>query len=202
MSFFDDTKNFGTMMLAVGLIAALISLIGIISELFSSDISVGDIVIAIGSLIYGVMIAGVGARVRNGEISQKIQILGWFVAVIGAGFIVVGLFDMAGLIIDNADNTASAIGGFIISLILGLITVWIAKKMMDGKTTTIDRVIWLLLLVIFVLMILASIIGMFSVFGGLIGILTAVASFLYVIIYLSLLVYLLSDDVKRELGMA
>jgi hypothetical protein len=203
MSFFDNPKNFGTAMLLAGLIAALVSLIGIISEALSSDVSVGLIIVAAGALIYGLMIAAVGQKIRVGEISQKIKILGSFIAVVGAGFIVKGFFSMIGETIDTPDDIGVAVAGFVISLILGIIAIYISRTITDGQTTTMDRVFWIVLLVIFIIMIIASLVGIVSFLdGGAIGILNAVASICNVVVYASLLVVLLSDDVKKELGMA
>ncbi|UAL08224.1 MAG: hypothetical protein KRP56_02970 [Candidatus Methanogranum gryphiswaldense] len=203
MSFFDNPKNFGTAMLLAGLIAALVSLIGIISEALSSDVSVGLIIVAVGALIYGLMIAAIGQKIRVGEISQKIKILGSFIAVVGAGFIVKGFFSMIGETVDNADDLGIAVVGFFVALILGIIAIYISRTITDGQTTTMDRVFWIVLLVIFVIMIIASLVGIFSILdGGAIGILNAVASICNVVVYASLLVVLLSDDVKKELGMA
>lgn len=203
MSFFDNPKNFGTAMLIAGLIAALVSLIGIISEALSSDVSVGLIIVAVGALIYGLMIAAIGQKIRVGEISQKIKILGSFIAVVGAGFIVKGFFSMIGVTVDNADDLGIAVAGFFVALILGIIAIYISRTITDGQTTTMDRIFWIILLVIFVIMIIASLIGILSVLDGeIIGALTAVASICNVVVYASLLVVLLSDDVKKELGMA
>lgn len=203
MSFFDNPKNFGTAMLLAGLISALVSLIGIITEALDSDRDIGLIVISAGVLIYGLMIAAVGQKIRVGEISQRIKILGSFIAVVGAGFIVKGFFSMIGESLDS--DLAGGVVIFFISLILGIVAMYISRTITDGQTTTMDRVFWIILMVIFVIMIILSIAEMVSAFDGdsvAIGILNAIAGLCNVIVYVSLVVVLMSDDVKKELGMA
>jgi len=203
MSFFDNPKNFGTAMLLAGLISALVSLIGIITEALDSDRDVGLIVISVGVLIYGLMIAAVGQKIRVGEISQRIKILGGFIAVVGAGFIVKGFFSMVGETLDS--HLAGGVVIFFISLILGILAMYISRTITDGQTTTMDRVFWIVLMVIFVIMIILSIAEMVSAFDGesvAIGVLNAIAGLCNVIVYVSLVVVLMSDDVKKELGMA
>ncbi len=203
MSFFDNPKNFGTAMLLAGLISALVSLIGIITEALDSDRDIGLIVISAGVLIYGLMIAAVGQKIRVGEISQRIKILGSFIAVVGAGFIVKGFFSMIGESLDS--DLAGGVVIFFISLILGIVAMYISRTITDGQTTTMDRVFWIILMVIFVIMIILSIAEMISAFDGesvAIGILNAIAGLCNVIVYVSLVVVLMSADVKKELGMA
>lgn len=203
MSFFDNPKNFGTAMLLAGLISALVSLIGIITEALDSDRDIGLIVISAGVLIYGLMIAAVGQKIRVGEISQRIKILGSFIAVVGAGFIVKGFFSMIGESLDS--DLAGGVVFFFISLILGIVAMYISRTITDGQTTTMDRVFWIILMVIFVIMIILSIAEMISAFDGesvAIGILNAIAGLCNVIVYVSLVVVLMTDDVKKELGMA
>jgi hypothetical protein len=203
MSFFDNPKNFGTAMLLAGLISALVSLVGIITEALDSDRDIGLIVISAGVLIYGLMIAAVGQKIRVGEISQRIKILGSFIAVVGAGFIVKGFFSMVGETLDS--DLAGGVVIFFISLILGIVAMYISRTITDGQTTTMDRVFWIILMVIFVIMIILSIAEMISAFDGesvAIGVLNAIAGLCNVIVYVSLVVVLMSDDVKKELGMA
>lgn len=199
MSFFDSTKNFGTAMLIAGLIAALLSIAAIVLEALSDDgVNLGFIVGSIGDVIYGLMIAGMGVKVRNGEISKKIELLGQFIMVVGAGFFVTSLFGGIGQALNSA--IVDGVVTIIIGIVVAFIVTWIAKKIMDGNATTLDKIIWVLLLVIFVIMILASLFGILAVLGGIMGILAAIASLCYVIVYIFLLITLVSDEVKKEMG--
>lgn len=199
MSFFDDTNNFGKVLTIAGLIMALASLASIIVAAVD-HYGAGYIVSLVGTLIYGLMIAGVGRKVLSGEVSRKINVLGSFVAVVGAGFIVQGFFTMIGFIIWG-DASAGAVE-FIISLILGLITMYIAKTVTDGKTSTLDRLFWFLLLIIFAIMFILSLMGIFSGWSTIPGALEAISSLFLMLVYVFLILMLLSDDVKREMGMA
>ncbi len=199
MSFFDDTSNFGKVLTIAGLIMALASLVSLIYAAVY-DWGWDYIIVPVGTLIYGLMIAGVGRRVISGEISQKIDMVGSFVAIVGAGFIVQGFFSMIGAAAVGA--AGAGIGGFVISLILGVITIYIARSVVDGKVTTMDRFLWILLLVIFAVMFILSLIGIFSGWGSIPGALDAIASLFLMLVYAFLIMMLLSDDVKVEMGMA
>ncbi len=192
MSFFSDNKNFGLAMIIAGLVTALVAIISIFYPAFT----VGGAVTAIGSVIYGLMIMGVGSSTRKGEISQKLDILAKYVYVVGAGTIIMAVFSAAGMAINGGVvGLLAGIIAFIIALIIGLVIIWAGKKMTDGAVSTIDRIIWILLVLLFVISILGALV---QLFGGILGIILGICN---IIIFVFLLAALFDPEVKKAMGM-
>lgn len=197
MSFFNEPKTFGLAMFVVGILSVIAS---IVSVVLYDNVPASFVIATIGSVIYGLMIAGMGIKVKSGDISGNIAILGSFVSLVGAGYFITALFSGVGLIV------ASSIGVGIIAIIIGIIIafilIFISKKITDGVSTSLDKIIWILLLLIFAVLIIFNLItGFGNLFhGGAYSIIAGLANLCYVIVYAFLLFAVLSDDVKNEMG--
>lgn len=191
MSFLSDNKNFGLAMMVAGILMAIIAVVNIVLHF-----TLGVAITAVGSIIYGLMIVGVGSSTRKGEISQKLDILGKYVFVVGAGLIVTSLFAAIGVAVElGLVGVVAGIITVIISLIIGLIIIWISKKMTDGQVSTIDRVIWIILVIMFIISILGAIMQML---GGILAFLLGVCN---LVIFLFLLSAFFDPEVKKAMGM-
>ena len=191
MSFLSDNKNFGLAMMVAGILMAIIAVVNIVLHF-----TLGVAITAVGSIIYGLMIVGVGSSTRKGEISQKLDILGKYVFVVGAGLIVTSLFAAIGVAVEpGLVGVVAGIITVIISLIIGLIIIWISKKMTDGQVSTIDRVNWIILVIMFIISILGAIMQML---GGILAFLLGVCN---LVIFLFLLSALFDPEVKKAMGM-
>ena len=115
-------------------------------------------------------------------------ILGNIVKKAGIAALFIGAFGFIGGLI------AGIGAGAIVTAIVGLVFIWVANKMMDGKATTIDKIVWILLLVFSVLGILGSLMAIISI----VGILNGICG---LIIYLMVLLYTLDPEVKKQMGM-
>lgn len=202
MSFFDNPKNFGIAAIVIGAVSLISGLVAIVNGALADPIATGSVVAAVGTLIFGILILGVGIPVYKGEESNKLNILGLFVRVIGIATIVTYLFSGAGQIID--ESLATGVGWIIIGIIFGLILIWAAGKIVDGSADTMDKIIWILLLVAFAILTIVSLVGIFTPFltdGAILDqALLAILSLFEFILYAFLLVAVLSDDVKRAMG--
>lgn len=196
MSFFDNTKVAGWGLFIMGIlmiIAAILKIYdGATAEGGLSD-NVGLVIAGIGALIAAFIYFGFGNKVRKGEISEKIEVLGRFVITVGTAAIVIGLLGAIG----GALADAVSAWDNVLTLILGIIILWVGKKINDGKTTTFDKIIWIILVVIFVIEFLLSLAGIFGD-AGWINILTCI---LMAIIYLYMLAFCFDGDVRKKMGM-
>jgi hypothetical protein len=199
MSFFSETKNAGLAFMIVGILSILGGIIAVILGAMGYKVddatvfTIGGAVTAIGTIIYGVLYFGYGQKVRSGAISAKIEILAMFVALVGVGTIITGIFSAIGAAVDGTDLGA-VIVSVIISIILGLIILFISKKINDGKQTTGDKIIWILLLIIFAICIILAILEIITI----IGIITGIC---HLIIYVFMMILLLDNEVKSAMGM-
>ncbi len=195
MSFFDNPRNAGLAFMIVAIIQIVVGgiatiVLGAVSDDYNLTYCV---VIGIGEIICGALMLMYGMKVRSGVISAKIDILAQFVRIIGVVTIIGGIFGAIAPVAVGAD-LGTAIVSAIISIIIGLIIIFIGSKINDGKQTTGDKIIWVILLIAFILCILAAIIEMISIIGIINGICD-------LIIYIFMLLLLFDPEVKREMNM-
>ena len=192
MSFFDQPKNAGLAMIVVAIVEVIAAIINIVAAATADDgIDFNGIIVAIGLIITAVIYFKYGSQVRSGAISAKIDILASFVNVVGVISIVNGVFQ----IIAGVAGGAGLIGNGVINIIIGLIICFCGKKINDGKETTLDKIIWIILLVVFIIEILANIV---MLIGFPIGTLMGICG---IIIYVFMTLLLLDGDVKKAMGM-
>lgn len=203
MSFFDNPKNFGLAAIVIGAVSMLAGIIGIVKGVLADPIATGIVVAAVGTILYGVLILGVGLPVYKGEESDKLTILGMFVRFVGLATIVVGVFTGAGQIID--DSLAVGVTTIVIQAVLGLVLIWIAGRIVDGSVDTLDRIVWIILLVVFAILTVFALVGIFIPFFAELTVLDllveVVLSLCQFILYAFLLVSVLSNEVKSAMGM-
>lgn len=202
MSLLDKPKNFGLVAVIIGIVSLLAGIIAIVSEVFDDNIALGAIIAAIGTIIYGMLILGIGIPIYQGEDDNSLSILGKFVRVIGLATIAVGVFTGAGTIVDG--SLGAGISEIIVGLIFGLILVWAATKILDGSIDTVDKIIWIVLLIVFLVLTVFSLVGIITPFldGFSLSILfVAILSFCEFVLYGFLLFAVLSKDVKSAMGM-
>ena len=72
---------------------------------------------------------------------------------------------------------------------------WCASKIGDGKVEFVDKIIWLILVVIMVVCILISLFALLDFFLG------TIVAICDIIIYVFMLLLLLDGDVKSKMGM-
>ena len=173
----------------VQVIAAIANIV--VSATAEGGIYFAGIIIAIGLLITSVIYFKYGSSVRSGAISAKIDILASFVNVIGVIAIINGFFN----VIAGIAGASGYVGSGIIGIILGLVICYCGKKINDGKETTLDKILWIILLVIFVIEILANIV---MLIGFPIGTLMGICG---IIIYVFMTLLLLDGEVKKAMGM-
>ena len=186
MSFFDNPKNASMALM----ILAVIELIGAIVSVAVSvnPFELGNLLIGIGAVICAVLYFMFAKRVAT---MAKIDILANFIILFGLVSIIGGVF-----------TVVASIGSAIVGIIIGVIVILIGKRINDGQVDTFDKILWIVLMLLFILSFIGSL-GMFIGIGGeiidiLVGVLAAVSS-LVVSIFMILL--LLDPEVKQKMGM-
>lgn len=192
MSFFDDTKNVGLMMFIIAILNLVIALVQIADGATRDEETLkkaGFVIIGIGSLIAAFIFFKFGNGVRTGSVSGKLDVVAGFVTTVGIMTIVKGIFEIVG----GACINTNYLAGGIVELIFGLIVFYCGKRINDGKTTGFDNVLWILLVIIFFLLMLASLVYLA---GGLILIVKGICSF---IMYLCILSFMFDKEVKSAM---
>ncbi len=208
MSFFDDNKTLGTALIVIGAIQFILGVASLVGAL-TDGIDGPTAVAAIGPIIVAILYFAFGVKVRNAEITNKLDILATYVKLAGLGIIINAVF---GLWNSYEDATAAnkdvflALAGLAIAIIIGIIIIAIAGRINDGKKDNLDRVIWFILVILFALGVLAN---LFALVSAIIGIgnfsLVYLANMLITIANLIICIFmvclLFNKDVKEGMNM-
>lgn len=199
MAFFS-AKNAGLAFMILAVVEAIAAILMIVLSFMDIEdlkkySTAYFIIVAVGALIAACLYFTFGKKVRNGEVSNKIDILAQYVKIVGIVTIVGGICTAVAEAVGLDDvSFGAALGGAVISIILGLIIMFIASKINDGKQTTGDKIIWIILLVLFVLLIIAAVGEIITIIGAPVGICD-------LIIYVFMLTLLVDPEVKSEMNM-
>jgi len=201
-SFFDNTKTVGIAFLIVGIILIVSAIFSIAMGFIEVDAETkGDVkdwtlycvIGGIGSLICAALYTMFALKVFNGSMTAKIEILASYVRIVGLTVALGGIFDGVASIVGGQD-AAAALAGAIMAVVIGLIIMFIASKINDGKETVGDSIIWIILLIAFVILLVISVLEIITI----IGIIDGVA---HLIIALFMIAFLFDADVKKKMNM-
>ena len=203
-SFFDNTKIVGTAFLIVGIILVIDAILTIVLGFVDvSDDIRGDIetdkwlaycvIGGIGSLICAVLYTMFALKVYKGQISEKIVILEQYVRIVGVTTALGGVFNGIASIAGGED-VGVAIVAAIILVLIGLLIMFIASKINDGKQTTGDIIIWVILLIAFIIVLIGGVLSVFSLSGIVDGI-------AHILIALFMIAFLFDPEVKSKMNM-
>lgn len=201
MSFVDNQKLVGTAFTIIGIlfiIAALVQLVGAFSEEGWTNI-LGAVIAAIGAILAAILYFKYGNSVRKEELTGKLNILGSYVLVVGVTTVIVNIFAAIGGIIGKISFWDS-----LIMVILGIIVIWAGKKITDGKETAIDKILWIILTIVFLVLFVLNFVGIFGSFGSgeaLTIIISFITSVCYAVVFLFMLLYMFDGEVKKGMGM-
>ena len=192
MSFFDDTKNVGLMMFVIailGLIQAVLQIVNGATYDGETVKKVGYVIIGIGALVGAIIFFKFGNSVRTGSISGKLDVVAGFVQTVGYMTVVSSIFAIIGGALIGAEFAA----GGVVLLVFGAIVLYLGKKINDGKNTGADSVLWIILVIVFFIMMLASLAGLF---GNIFDIIDGICSF---VMYLCILLFMFDKEIKSAM---
>ncbi|MBR2093255.1 MAG: hypothetical protein IKM91_01355 [Candidatus Methanomethylophilaceae archaeon] len=205
MSFFKENRTAGIALMVLGAINLIVGLVALVTALTAGNIVVSAVVACIGPIIMAALYLRFGISVKNGGVPKKIDILAYFVRLAGLSEIIIAVFNLWYAI--ETSGAAVAIGAVIISVIIGLIILFIAGRINDGRQDTGDKIIWIILVVLFAI---SAVLDVLAVIGFITdgnfafdlktisALIVPIASF---IIDVFMLLLLFDSDVKREMNM-
>lgn len=190
-------KNAGIAFMVVGVLTILggiltiaIPILGL--EGFEDYDTIYFVILAVGEFISGALYFVYGKKANDGTISKKIDILAYFVRVVGVTAIISGVFSTVAAMYPELD-IGTFFAGAISSIVIGLILILAATKVNDNKKSLVDKIIWTILLIAFLSLFLISlmeVIGVDNVVAGAIGILT----------YVYMIILLFDPEVEIAMG--
>lgn len=194
MSFFDKTETVGWMIIVIGILGvvrALLSVVGAVNGDYASNEKIGSIVTAVGYLLAAVILFVFGNKVRVGAISSKIDVVAGYVQTMGLMTLISGIFLIIGGAIVGSDLGSVMVSGGVVFLVFGAIVLYLGKTINNGKSKT--GILWMILVIVFFLLTIGSLL---SIGGDAVQIIQAVCSF---IMYLFILVFLFDREVKNAM---
>ena len=190
MSFFDDTKNAGLLLLIVALLDLIFTLVAIFALDDYKDAEMWKKIVAIvGGVIGAAIYALLGMGIMKGKIAfqvgdffsdvtSKYGVLVAIIAGMGCADLISGIFQIIAF-------GGTSIGTIIIAILL-IVMAWFMVN--GGKLA--GNIIWIILLILFILGIVVSAIASLVLVG--------IPSLL---LYILLTVFLFSPEVKDRMGM-
>lgn len=186
MSFFDNPKNASLALMVL----AVLELIGAVVAIVASfnPFVIGNLLVGIGALICAVLYFAFAKKVAT---MAKIDILANYIILFGLINIIGGVF-----------SVVVSIGAAIVGIIIGVIVILVGKRINDGQVDTLDKIIWIVLMLLFILSFIGSL-GMFIGIGGdILNILVVVASAVAnLVVSIFMILLLLDPEVKQKMGM-
>ena len=200
--FFDNHKIVGFAFMVVGMILVIDAILTIVLGFVdvNDDLKEGIdnwtiycVLGGIGSLICAVLYTMFAMKVYNGVYSEKIVILERYVMIVGLTIALGGVFNAIASIAGGEDVGVALVAA-VISVAIGLLIMFIATKINDGKQTVGDSIIWIILLIAFIIVMILSILMLFSLSSIIDGI-------AHLIIALFMIAFLFDSDVKKKMNM-
>ena len=200
--FFDNHKIVGFAFMVVGTILVIDAILTIVLGFVdvNDDMKEGIdnwtiycVLGGIGSLICAVLYTMFAMKVYNSVYSEKIVILERYVMIVGLTIALGGVFNAIASIAGGEDVGVALVAA-VISVAIGLLIMFIATKINDGKQTVGDSIIWILLLIAFIIVLILSIFMLFSLA-------TIVDGIAHIIIALFMIAFLFDADVKKKMNM-
>ena len=205
MAFFDNQSHAGLALLLLAIVSIVMAIVTIVWEVVDGgDIILANVIMAVGTLLGGFLYLAFAQRVRGqsgsnivsdklgvsgGALNDKFDIVCEFVKVYAMVRIVAGVFEIIAGILNN-----SLLANGVIDIIIGLIVLFLYKKITDGKDSLVDKIVWIILLILFLLTIIGGVIALF-------GIITIPLGICMMIIGVFMFMALLDKDVKAKFGM-
>ncbi len=190
MSFFDDTKNAGLLLLIIALMDIILTVVAaFVAEAYKDAELWKKIVFIVGGVVGAAIYALLGFDIKNGkcrfdfmglfsDVNSKFGVLVAITAAVGVGDIISGLFTIIGFG-----------GSGVFDIIIGVLFVVMAYLMVNGGNLA-GNVIWIILLIIYILGVIFGIIAALALIG-----------IPMLLLMIMLLVFLLSPEVKQRMGM-
>ncbi len=190
MSFFDDTKNVGLLLLIIALLGIILSAVSLFALEAFKDLEMWKKIVAlVGSVIGAVVYAILGLGIMKGQcmiqigslfsdVKSKFGVLVAGTAGVGISELVEGIFS---IIAYGASN--------VMTIVVAVLLIVMAWLMVSGGKLA-GNVIWIILLIIYILGIIGSIIAIIALIG-----------IPLLLLFIMLLLFLLSPEVKSKMGM-
>ena len=203
MSFFD-TKNVGYAFIFVGILLLIEAICYIAAGFVDVDITLPEeitnktpffVITGVGAVLAALIYIGYALSVKN---LTKIDTLAGYVRVVGVTFAVSGIFAAIAMVFgynDIGSGLGAGLIALVITIVISFILVFIAGKINDGKQTTGDKIIWVILLIAFILMVIAYI-----PFGTT-DILSIINCVVHIIIAVFMIAYLFDPEVRQQMNM-
>ena len=191
MSFFDDVKNAGKVLLLVALLSIILTVLVVFAFDDYKDADMWKkIVMIVGSIVGALIYAVLGLDIINGkcrvqmgnlfsDVGSKFGVLVAMTAVFGISEIVSSIFSII------AFGGAGEIGQIVVGVLFILMAYLLAGDSADAR-----KVVWIILLILYIIMLIFSILAALVLIG-----------IPVLLLSIFLVTFMLSPEVKEKCGM-
>lgn len=200
----EDQDQAGLALIVAGLALMIASIVAVAIKINGGYIATtGYAMSVVGSVVVGIIYIGFGLRVRGGSsrdiissklglsggaISGKFRILAEYVHVFAFAEILWGLFSLVG---NAADG--DGIGSAFVDIIVGLVAFWTYYEITNRKTGIENRVLWIVVLVLFILEIISGVQELDDPIMIPLGL-------CYIVIGIYFIIMLMDRDIRKKFG--
>jgi hypothetical protein len=215
MSFFEENKNIGLLLLILGLATLIAAIVLVILATGKNAVFysvTGAAVALVGSIICGLLYLLAGLSIRESaddklgifqliagiiglkiSYDNKIGVPAFVIMVMGAASLISGIFS---IISYAAIGAGGMIASPAVSIILGIFFLIAAPIVAGNKKSSSGTLIWIILLILIILGVIFSFFALF-LFGGIYGVMLIICGLCSLLLYIYLLLALLSPEIKR-----
>lgn len=191
MSFFDDANNAGLALIIVSVFQALSAVI-MLGTTLNRGFEWAVVLLVLGQLVCSFLYFKLGIDFRA-QPYPGTTLLSSYIRVVGMATIIIGVASIGFGVFSAMVNVA-----------VGLVIFWIYLRVDSGKGDNIDRVLWYVLVLAFVIMcissfgsIVSSLVGLLSTLSAVSELLTGIAN-LFIGVFM--LLVLLENAVRMSMG--
>lgn len=191
MSFFDETKNAGLLLVIIALLGIVFTAVAAFAfDPYKDSETWRKIVMILGAVVGSAVYAILGLDIMNGKARFQIgNLFSDLTSKFGVVVAITAAFGLSSIISCIFSAIAYAGGADIVSIIIGILFILMAWLLAD-KDEDVRKIIWIILLVLYILMLIVSIFAILVLIG--------IPMFL---LALFLVLFLLSPEVKGKCGM-
>ena len=190
MSFFDESKNVGLLLIIIAALDIIFTLIAVFAFDGYKDMALWKkIVMIVGVLITSGLYLLLGLDIQNG--SCRLQIGEFFNDVVSKFGVLLAITAATGIIniIDGLALVFYNPGSGLMNIVIGVLMLVMAYLMVSGGKEA-NQVVWVILLILYILMLIGSVFLCLVLIG-----------IPMLLLSIMLLVFLLSPEVKSKMGM-
>lgn len=184
----EAKKQCGSFLMVLAVFGAVSAIVQILQDTSGPIIAAG-----IGSIIVNIIFLMLGYKIFKGVYSTSNSVVSNFVIVAGINAIILGVFTAVAAFLIGGDIISTAISA-IVGIVIGLIVLFVGKKMQNG----FGGFLWIILVIVILVLGLMQLAGAVSLIAAGGSVIVAVNELFMAAVYFILLYLLFDPEVRKK----